>query len=230
MDSIDKKRTIDMNAEEETGGLDTFEELQAASKKDSIFEKFNTAFHDVLQTSRGGDRLRDAVSESDGQENITADDLAIRRAKNVNSQRVFLPEGVIIYGSIASSSDTEISGRVEGDVLVEGRLFLGASALVSGNVKATSCKIEGLIEGKVECARELELTKTGRLNADIIAGKRATVAGQVYGNLATGGKLHLTPSGKLEGDIVAREICIEEGSTFNGKCSMRRLAPNGNKP
>lgn len=223
MDTLDKKPIVDIGKDEQAvGNEDTFEELREAGKKGSLLGKFNSVFQDALQSGRGGDRFRDAVAETAGGSNVTADDLALRRAKNVNMQHVFIPEGVIIYGSIASSTDTEISGRVEGDVNVEGRLYLGTSALVSGNVKATSCKVDGLVEGKMECARDLELGKTGRLNADIVVGKRATVAGQVYGNLATGGKFHLQPAGRLEGDIVAKSICVEEGSTFNGKCTMHQ--------
>ena len=211
-------------------GLDTFEALQEAGKKGSLLDKFNAAFHDVLQNSRGTERYRDAVAETDGRASATADDLAIRRARNVSLQRVYIPEGVIIYGSIASGSDTEISGRVEGDVTVDGRLYLGTGALVSGNVKATSCKVEGLVEGKMECARELELTKTGRLNADAIAGKMANLSGHAFGNVVTGGKLHLAATGRLEGDIIAREICIEEGAVFNGRCTMRRNTQQKREP
>ncbi len=154
----------------------------------------------------------------------TADDLAIRRARTVSAQKMVIPEGVIIEGHLTGGSDTEISGRIEGNITVDGWLHLSASALVTGNVRADSCRIEGLVEGKVECSNEVELGKTGRLNADVLAGKRITVAGQVCGNVVTPGKLHLVDSSQVTGDIRARRLAMDEGATLNGTCSMRAPA------
>jgi cytoskeletal protein CcmA (bactofilin family) len=204
---------------------DTYEDLADASKEDSgLLHRMNQAFQDVLQTSRGSNRPRDPVAEAGDDPHVTADDLAIRRAKHVKPQRMIIPEGVIIDGSMTSGSETEISGRVEGDVTVEGRLYLGASALISGNVRATWCKVEGLVEGKMECSQELDLGETGRLNADVLAGKQMVIAGQVFGNATTGGMARIVKSAKVTGNIRARRLVIEEGAMFNGSCAMRAPA------
>jgi len=208
---------------------DTYEDMQDAAQKGGLLNRFSTMFHEVLQTSRGPERRREPAMEAgDGQE-VSADDLAIRRARTVSAQRMTVPEGVIIHGSMSSGSDTEIAGRVEGDAIVEGRLYLGASALVSGNVRAAMCKIEGLVEGKVECNQELELGRTGRLNADVLAGKRMMLAGQVFGNVSCGGQVRMMSSAKVTGDIRTRRIVIEEGAVFNGRCTMRTPAERGER-
>ena len=201
---------------------DSFEELEKASKKGSLFGKVNSAFQDVLQSSRGDGRRRDATAEAGDNPRVTADDLAISRAKSVRAQRMIVPEGVIIEGAMSSGSETEISGRVDGDVTVDGRLFLGSSALISGSVRSTQCRVEGLVDGRVECSQELDLGKTGRLNADALAAKKMTLAGQVFGNVTCGGLLLLTSTAKVTGNIRARTIVIEEGAIFNGMCSMAR--------
>ncbi|HEO70530.1 MAG TPA: polymer-forming cytoskeletal protein [Candidatus Hydrogenedentes bacterium] len=200
--------------------LESLEDLENARKK-GLFSKVNDRFQDALQSGRGGDRVRNAAVEAGPDPGVTADDLAIRRAKNVTAQRMIVPEGVIIEGSMTSGSETEISGKIDGDVSVEGRLLLGASALVTGNVRATFCKIEGLVDGKVECSQELELGKTGRLNGDVLSGKSFYMAGQVFGNVTTGGMLHIAESAKLQGDVRVRRLTIEEGGVFNGSCVMR---------
>ena len=142
---------------------------------------------------------------------------------------MIVPEGVIIGGPMTSGAETEIGGRVDGDVTVDGRLFIGSTALISGNVRAVSCRVEGLVEGKVECSQELELGSTGRLNADVVSGKRVTLAGQVYGNVSTGGMLRLVSTGRIEGNIHARQLVIEEGAVFNGVCVMRTPAQRSEK-
>lgn len=206
-----------------------FEKLGQAGKK-GLLGRFNSRFNDKLQTSRGQDRQRDVVVETASAPEVKADDLAMRRAKTVSGsvQRMIIPEGVIIEGSLTSSSDTDIGGRIEGNITVEGRLNLGPSALISGNIRAGSCKIEGLVEGKVEVTEDLELGPTGRLNADILAGKRIYLAGQVYGNVTTPGILRLAATSKVEGDVRTRSIMVEEGATLNGQCTMR--APSQQQP
>ncbi|MBN2311039.1 MAG: polymer-forming cytoskeletal protein [Candidatus Hydrogenedentes bacterium] len=206
---------------------DTYEDLAQASKEGSIFGRVNQAFHGVLQNSRGSGRNRAPAEEAGEDPLVTADDLAIRRAKNVKPQRMIIPEGVIINGSMTSGSETEISGRIEGDVNVDGRLYLGASALVTGNVRAASCRVEGLVEGKMECSQDLELGRTGRLNAAVLVGKRMMLAGQVFGDISTGGSVQLVASARVTGDIRARKILIEEGAIFNGRCTMRPPAQRG---
>jgi cytoskeletal protein CcmA (bactofilin family) len=206
-----------------------FEKMGQAGKK-GLLGRFNSRFNDKLQTSRGQDRQRDVVVETASAPEIKADDLAMRRAKTVSgsAQRMIIPEGVIIEGSLTSSSDTDIGGRIEGNITIEGRLNLGPSALISGNIRAGSCKIEGLVEGKVECTEDLELGPTGRLNADILAGKRIYLAGEVYGNVTTPGILRLAATSKVEGDVRTRSIMVEEGATLNGQCTMR--APSQQQP
>ncbi|MBI2421324.1 MAG: polymer-forming cytoskeletal protein [Candidatus Hydrogenedentes bacterium] len=205
-----------------------FAELEKAGKR-GLLGRFNTRFNDALQNSRGTERQRDAVKEIAESPNVSADDLAIRRARNVSLQKMVIPEGVIIEGSLTGGSDTEISGKIEGNITVEGRLFLGASALVSGNVRAGSCQVEGLVEGRVECSDTLELSKSGRLNADVIAGKRINIAGQVYGNVTTPGVLRLAEGGRIEGDVRTRSLTMEEGATLNGLCAMRAPAQRSAK-
>jgi cytoskeletal protein CcmA (bactofilin family) len=205
-----------------------FDELEKAGKK-SLFGRFNKGLNEAIQTGRGPDRHRNAVEETEKAPNADADGLAIRRARSVNSQKMIIPEGVIIEGSLTGGNDTEISGRIEGNISVDGRLYLGPSALVSGNVRAITCNIEGLVEGKVECSEKLDLAQTGRLNADVIVGKRIDLAGQVYGNVTTPGTLHLATTSRIEGDVKTRSIEMEEGATLNGACIMRAPAQRSEK-
>jgi cytoskeletal protein CcmA (bactofilin family) len=200
---------------------DTFEEMADAAKESGFLDRVNQRFQGVLQSSRGTDRRRSPVEEAGDDARVTADDLAIRRAKNVKPKRMIIPEGVIIEGSLTSGSETEISGRIEGNVTVDGRLFLGASALVTGNVRAATCRVEGLVEGKIECSQDLELGQTGRLNADAQAGKALLLAGQVFGSTTTAGSIRMVNTAKVSSNLRTRKLVVEEGAVFNGRCTMR---------
>ena len=226
---IRKPLNLDRDHPSETGAPHTFDEMSKAPQKGSLFQRLGISFSEMLQTSRGTERGPHSLEDTSEAIQATADDLAIRRAKAVGPKRMIVPEGVIIGGPMSSGAETEICGRVDGDVTVDGKLFLGNTALISGSVRAVSCRIEGLVEGKMECSQELELGQTGRLNADVIAGKRVTVAGQIRGNVSTGGVLRLVSTGRVEGNIHTKQLVIEEGGVFNGVCTMRTPAQRSDK-
>jgi cytoskeletal protein CcmA (bactofilin family) len=210
----------DFQAEED------FQELEKATKR-GFLGRLTNRLDESIQTNRGPERARNVVTETQHRPEATADDVAIRRARTVSPHRMVIPEGVIIEGSLTGGSETEIAGRIDGDITIDGILTLGSSALVSGNVRATSCRIDGLVEGRVEVSDELALGPNGRLNADITAGKRINIAGQVYGNVVTPGVLRLANNCKVQGDVRARSLAMEEGATLNGRCAMR--APSQQK-
>ena len=226
---VRKPLILDADHPSETGDPHTFDEMSKASQKGTLFQRLGSSFSEMLQTSRGSERAPEPEMAAPSNIPVSADDLAIRRAKAVGPKRMIVPEGVIIGGSMTSGAETEIGGRVDGDVTVDGRLFLASTALISGNVRAVACRVEGLVEGKVECSQELEVGSTGRLNADIIAGKRIILAGQVRGNVSTAGMLRLVSTGRIEGNIHAKQLIIEEGAVFNGSCIMRTPAQRSDK-
>jgi cytoskeletal protein CcmA (bactofilin family) len=196
---------------------------EAEEQRPSFFQRIGASFQDKIQTSRGGmDRPFEPLTEAPVSQPVTDDDAALRRAKSGGLRRMVVPEGVVIGGSVTSNAETEISGRIDGDVTVDGRLFLGETAVISGNIRAVMCRIEGRVEGKIECSQEIDLGRTGRLNSDAVAGRKITVAGQVFGNMTTGGMLQLVTTGRIEGNIHIRQLVIEEGATFNGSCMMRK--------
>ncbi|MFP4172968.1 MAG: polymer-forming cytoskeletal protein [Candidatus Hydrogenedentota bacterium] len=206
-------------------GADTYEALAEATNKSSLLDRVNTAFHEALQNRRAGNRR--PPSEIAPGERVTADDLAIRRARYVTPRKMTIPEGVIVDGSLSSPAETEIDGRVQGDVLVEASLSLGANALISGKIQAANCEVKGLVEGKVECSGDLVLGQGGRLKADVLAGKSFTAAGQVDGEVLCGGLLHVCSTAQITGDIRAKQIVIEEGAQVNGRCSMSSQPQKG---
>jgi cytoskeletal protein CcmA (bactofilin family) len=224
-----KPLALDVDVPAASNKDDSYADLEKAAKGDSFLHRISSSFQDMIQTSRGAERPQPSELDVADAGLASADDIAIRRAKNVTPKRMVVPEGVIVSGGMTSGSETEICGRVDGDVVVDGKLYLGQTALISGNVRATSCRVEGLIEGKLECSQEVDVGKTGRLNADALAGKRIVIAGQIIGNVSTGGLLRLGATGRVEGNIQARQLVIEEGSTFNGRCVMRTPAQRTEK-
>jgi cytoskeletal protein CcmA (bactofilin family) len=203
------------------GSPGNIEEPEQKARK-GFLGRLGISFQEAVESSRGTEQAGPDLSLDDTRSG--GGDLAPRRAKDSSPKRMVIPEGAVITGSVSSNAETEICGRVNGDVTVEGRLYVGPTGVVAGNVRAGSCKLEGLVEGKMECSQELELTRTGRLNSDTAAGRKITVAGQICGAVSTAGAVRIVNSGKIEGNVQAKQIFIEEGAKFNGRCTMRAAA------
>ena len=97
-------------------------------------------------------------------------------------------EGTSIEGEIRSDSNIRIDGRVKGTINVRGRLIVGASGLVEGDVTCQSSDIEGTVNGKINCQDLLSLKATAKLTGDINTKKLAIEPGAVFtGNCSMGG-------------------------------------------
>lgn len=190
-------------------------------RESGLFSKLSGRLNNTIQTNRGGSGM--PVS-SPPLTQRPVEDISLARARSNKGQKMYIPEGVVIEGSITGGSETEIHGRVEGNVSVEATLFLGKNALVTGNVRAVSCQVEGTVQGGIECTEDLVVTTTGRLASDAGAGKQIRVAGSVEGNVNTPGILRIEAGGVVNGDVQARVFSMSEGAELNGRCSMRAPA------
>ncbi len=206
--------------ESNTADSGSFDGL-ARSGKGGIFSRLGDRFNEALQQGRGDSRHRKAVEEMRRSPVIPPEDSATRRARNSNLKRLVIPEGVTIGGSLTGGAESEIGGRIEGDLTIEGTLFLLKTAVVTGDVRAGSCQMDGTVEGRVEVSNDLAIGKTGKLNADVVAGRNVDIAGQVNGNVTTPGRLKMAAGSVVNGDVCVRVLNMEEGAALNGVCTMR---------
>ena len=97
-------------------------------------------------------------------------------------------EGTSIEGEIKSDSNIRIDGRVKGTITVRGRLIVGTSGVVEGDVTCQSSDIEGTVNGKITCQDLLSLKATAKLAGDINTKKLAIEPGAIFtGNCSMGG-------------------------------------------
>lgn len=73
--------------------------------------------------------------------------------------------GAVVSGSIASSSDIQVDGIVQGDVRAE-QITIGPAGSVEGSVTATTATVRGKVTGDVT-ARSIQLAGTGTIAGDL---------------------------------------------------------------
>ena len=193
-------------------------------KKSGLLGRFSAKLQDAVQQGRADDPLRKPAESLAREATLPADDMAIRHGQNIVLQRMIVPEGVVIEGAMSSNSDTQIAGRIDGDVRVEARLALEPTGVIKGKIHSAACTVRGKVLGDIESLQDMNIGETGSVQADAISGKDMTISGEVNGNVKCGGRLRLTSSARLTGNIRARTLVLDDGAVFNGTCNMTKPA------
>lgn len=98
---------------------------------------------------------------------------------------------------------------------------IGKNTSIKGDVNAQGIlRVEGSIEGKINCKGDLILAEGGILRSDINA-DNIVIAGDFKGNMDIKGKLEIKSTGKVVGDINILQLSVEEGGRLDGKCNMK---------
>lgn len=95
---------------------------------------------------------------------MTAPDTAERRAHG-EAVPILVGSGAAFDGLIELPGPGRIDGRVRGEVLATGALWLGPEAEVSARITAPEIVIEGVLEGDVRASGRVELRSTARVTA-----------------------------------------------------------------
>ena len=97
---------------------------------------------------------------------------------------------------------------------------LTAGSQIVGNVVADSdFRIDGLIEGDLQCTGKVVIGEAGRIKGTI-ACQNAEMLGLLEGKIVCSQQLSLRSSGKIQGDVQTKTLIVEPGAVFNGTCSM----------
>lgn len=97
---------------------------------------------------------------------------------------------------------------------------LTAGSKIVGNITADSdFRIDGLIEGDLQCTGKVVIGEAGRVKGTI-ACQNAEILGLLEGKITCSQQLSLRSSGKIVGDVHTKTLIVEPGALFNGTCSM----------
>ena len=91
--------------------------------------------------------------------------------------------GTRITGDINSNGDIRVDGSLTGKLITKGKVVIGETGKVNGEISCKNSDVEGSIEGKITVVELLALKAKARIKGDIIANKLAIDPGcQFTGN------------------------------------------------
>jgi len=97
--------------------------------------------------------------------------------------------GTTIEGSINSSENIRFDGNLIGNLNTKGKVFVGQSGTVSGEIRCRNCEVEGVVDGKVIVTELLSLRSMSKVYGEIKTGKLAIEPGATFtGKCDMGGK------------------------------------------
>lgn len=89
-----------------------------------------------------------------------------------------------------------------------------------GTIKFTQpFMIRGKVSGTIDATNDLVVDTNAVVNAGIAA-TRVLVRGKVKGDIVARDLVFVTASGSVLGDITSKQVVLEPGSRFSGKCTM----------
>ena len=96
--------------------------------------------------------------------------------------------GTTIEGVFTANGDTRIDGTILGTINVKGKLVLGPTGIIEGDIICQNADISGTVEAKLSVADLLLLKSTAKLTGDISTNKLAIEPGAEFsGNCSMGG-------------------------------------------
>lgn len=111
------------------------------------------------------------------------------KESNITSIQVInlIAAGTKINGELISDGDIRIDGELTGNLESKGRLVIGASGKVEGDIKCKSCEIAGTQKGKLLIAELLTLKASSVVSGDMVTGRLSIEPGAFFMGTCTMG-------------------------------------------
>jgi len=88
--------------------------------------------------------------------------------------------GTMIEGNIVSNGDIRIDGNLKGNLSTKGKVIVGDTGKISGEVNCKNFEVEGSVDGKVIVSELLSLRAKSKILGDITTSKLAIEPGAVF--------------------------------------------------
>ncbi len=91
-----------------------------------------------------------------------------------------ITNGTVIKGDITATGDFRLDGTLEGNIQLNGKLVVGDTGVVNGNILCMNANIIGTVNGNLSVKELLSLHSTARVKGDILINKLSIEPGAVF--------------------------------------------------
>ncbi len=91
-----------------------------------------------------------------------------------------ISNGTEITGDVVSNGDIRIDGALKGNLNTKGKVVIGTTGKVSGEVFCKNSEVSGIVEGKINVSQLLTLKASSRILGDIATSKLSIEPGASF--------------------------------------------------
>ncbi len=88
--------------------------------------------------------------------------------------------GTSIKGEVSAIGDIRIDGNINGNIRTKGKIVVGATGVVEGEITCQNADISGKVSAKMEVSELLTLKSTAYFNGEIVVNQLAIEPGAVF--------------------------------------------------
>jgi cytoskeletal protein CcmA (bactofilin family) len=91
-----------------------------------------------------------------------------------------ISNGTDITGDIKSNGDIRIDGTLKGNLSTKGKVVIGPTGKVHGEVFCKNSEVSGIVEGKITVGQLLNLKASSKIIGDIATSKLSVEPGAIF--------------------------------------------------
>ena len=91
-----------------------------------------------------------------------------------------ISNGTDITGDVKSNGDIRIDGSLKGHLHLKGKVVIGPTGKVNGEIICKNSEISGVIEGKITVGQFLNLKASSKILGDIVTSKLSIEPGAIF--------------------------------------------------
>lgn len=91
-----------------------------------------------------------------------------------------IAQGTKITGGVSAVGDFRLDGTLEGNITLNGKLVVGETGYVKGNVVCQNANIIGRVEGNISVKELLSLNNTANVKGDILINRLSIEPGATF--------------------------------------------------
>ena len=131
---------------------------------------------------------------------FTTKDKNMARASENSGVVNLIGVGTTILGDITSSGDIRVDGTLKGSINTKGKVVVGSTGIVEGDVVCQNADISGELKAKISVSELLALKSTAKLDGDIVTNKLAIEPGATFSGSCSMGAVikEIKDAGKQE--------------------------------
>ncbi len=88
--------------------------------------------------------------------------------------------GTQVKGDVESNSGIRLDGQLQGKMDIKGKVVIGASGQILGDIICQTIEVSGQITGNIHAVDLVSLKSTARINGQIITRKLAIEPGAIF--------------------------------------------------